>query len=373
LIRIVHLHAHSIHSVLDGLLSTSELAEIGKESGAQSLTDHGSTSGIVSFVKDCLSIGVKPLPGIEAYYTHKDGGRHHVTLLARSTQGYKNILHLQTEGVKKNSKYTIIDLSLLSEMEDITVLSGCSTGRLMAVANEGSYAELEEEVEWWAGKFKHLYLEFQPNTAYMKAYLRLFSAGQKQGLPNVVTCDIHYAKREDLITYKNIHRIMTKKEPNLNLDWLYPFTDQQMHNYFVEQDFPKDFVRNAINNIDEIVSESNVELDFGRKWSFPVNEKEVWKICEDKILSMGVPVLPYMQQLSKEFTIFKQLDLLGYLQFCGNILDHCKDNDIPVGPGRGSVCGSLTAYLLNCTEINPLVHELSFERFLSPSFEKGLI
>jgi DNA polymerase III subunit alpha len=355
------------------MLSAEELAEIGKESGAISLTDHGSLSGIVPFVRACAQASVKPIPGVEAYFVHKDAGRHHLGLLARTTEGYKNLLHLQTDAVKKSSKYPLINIDLLAEMEDITVLSGCSTGRLMAVANEGSYAELEEEVEWWASKFKHLYLEFQPNTAYMKAYLRLFSAGQKQGLPNIVTCDIHYAKKEDAVTYKNIHRIGFHKEPTLTLDWLWPWSAQQFHNYFTEQGFPQGFVKDAIKNIDGIVSESNVELDFGRKWSFPVNEKEVWKICENKILSMNVDTLVYMKRLSREFTVFAQLDLLGYLQFCGDILGHCKDNDIPFGPGRGSCVGSLVCYLLGVTELDPIQHDLSFERFLSPSFEKGLV
>lgn len=369
-----HLHCHSIYSVLDGLLKPEDLAEIGKEGGAIALTDHGTCAGHVAFDRACRAEEVKPMLGVEAYY-EVEGNRYHITLIAKNNVGYKQLLTLQTNGANKKNKYTLIDLKELKNYSDnIIVLSGCSSGYPMQLAIEGKYDELTNLIMEWAEDYSNFYVEFQPNHQYMKEYYSLFTISQKFGLPFVATTDIHYHNSSDVSTYKNLHKILMKKDSTLELNWLYPWTPQELHNYFVDNDFPRDFIKQCLEYNREITNSVNTRLSYDRKWRFDVNKQEVWDKCSAKLMQLNnIDMVKYVERLSYEFTVFNQLNLLGYLSFCSDILKFCAKSDIPYGPGRGSCVGSLVCYLLDITEVDPIKHQLSFERFLSPSFEKGFV
>lgn len=375
----IQLHSHSVFSQLDGLLKPDDLAEIGKQDGAIALTDHGTVSGHISFYKACKAAGVKPILGVEAYHYY-DGKRRHMTILAQNTRGYKAILKLQTEGARLNNKFNIINLDNLAEYsEDLIITTGCSTGYATQLANDSR--DLNEVclfLEDWQNKFKNLYIEFQPNEGYIEAYKLLHIAACKLGIPYITTCDIHYKKQEDYVLYKDIHLIMTGKPSDLELTWLYPWSSQAISSFFIKHGFPNNFAQIAIENINAIVDKCNVDIDCNKKWSFEENLESTWKICYEKILSLYPKLSPsmqyeYVKRLSYEFKTFEELGLIGYLEFCQDIINFCKENDIPYGPGRGSCVGSLVCYLMGITEVDPIENKLSFERFLSPNYRIGLL
>jgi DNA polymerase-3 subunit alpha len=375
----IQLHAHSIYSQLDGLLKPNDLAEIGKEDGAIALTDHGTVSGHIAFYKACKAAGVKPILGVEAYYNY-DGKRHHMTILAQNTEGYKSLLRIQTEGAKLNNKFNIINLNTLEQYsENLIITTGCSTGYATQLANNSK--DLNEVclfLEGWQNKFKNFYIEFQPNEGYIEAYHLLYMAACKLGIPHITTCDIHYAKKEDYVLYKDIHLIMTGKQSDLELTWLYPWSAQAMSSFFIKNGFPNNFVQTAIENINGIANKCNVDIDCSKKWSFEEDLDKTWQFCYEKILSLypkldSTMQYEYVKRLSYEFKTFEELGLIGYLEFCQDILNFCRDNDIPYGPGRGSCVGSLVCYLMGITEVDPIANKLSFERFLSPNYRIGLL
>ncbi len=367
----INLHCHSVYSVLDGLLSTDKLASMGEKSGAIALTDHGTCAGHVTFYQNCIKHKVKPILGVEAYIT-SENGRHHLTVLANNNQGYQDLLRIQANAANKLTKYPIVDIKELSKASsNFTILTGCSSG--IVISESDTLESAENILQHLSELFVNLYVEFQPNTDYMPFYHNANHAAQKLGIPAVITTDIHYEKPEDNETYRNIHKILMHKESTLNLNWLYLWEDQELYNYFSSQGFTTSFFKQCLKNIEGIAANSNVQLTFDRKWNFPTDVREIWDKCTSKLFEIGKgDNIVYAQRLSYEFAILKNLNLLGYLNFCSNILQHCKDNNIPYGPGRGSCVGSLMCYLLNITEVDPIVNELSFERFLSPSSTKGL-
>lgn len=336
------------------------------------MTDHGTCSGHVSFFRDCKSAGVKPLLGVEAYHNY-NGHRYHICLIARNEKGYKNILAVQSDGGRKNNRYNIVDLNLV-DSENVVVTTGCSGGLVTSVAQSGDEDQLNTVLLYLQSKFKYLFTEFQPNTDFISGYSLLLSVSDKLGIPYIVTTDIHYRAKEDYIIYQDIHRIMTQKEPNLELGWLYPWDTQDLNSYFIKHGFPNSFVKNA-DQISHIIADNcNVEIDFGRKWHFDENIDKAWEVCKYNLMKLDPPnKLEYIERLSYEMHIFKELELVGYLMFCREILEHCRQHNIPYGPGRGSCAGSLVCYLLNIVEIDPLVFGLSFDRFLSPSHTVGIL
>jgi DNA polymerase-3 subunit alpha len=370
----VHLHCHSIYSVLDGLMTTKQLAELGKDSGALAICDHGVLSGAIPFYRDCKAIGVKPILGVESYYVF-NGSRYHVCIYARNTEGYKQLLSIQSDAGRKNNKFSIIDMGLVAKYnENLIVTTGCSTGLPMQIAQTGDEEQLTDLLIDWQSKYKHLFAEFQPNPDYINGYKLLISVSNQLGIPHIVTSDIHYPKKEDFSVYQDLHRIMTQKESKLELKWLYPWEPQDLNTYFLKNGFPGDFVKNAIRNADEIAADCTVELDFDRKWHFDENITRAWNICKARLAGLATDdKLEYIKRLSYELKIFQELELVGYLLFCSSIIDHCKKDSIPYGPGRGSCSGSLVCFLLGITEIDPFVFDLSFDRFLSPSHNIGMI
>lgn len=375
----IQLHSHSVYSVLDGLLTPDKLAQIGVQDGAIALTDHGNCAGHLPFYNACNSLGVKPLLGVEAYFM-QSGYRYHITVIANNTQGYQDLLKMQSMAAKTKSQYAIIDMSFLSEISNnLTITTGCSSGLPIQIAKNNGYDSLFSIVENFASKFKNLFVEFQPNYGYINEYHMLWDVAQKIGLPYIVTNDVHYAEKGDYKAYANVNLLFTKKEPTLKLDWLYPWSTQELNTYFINNNFPNDFIYYANKTAIDIAENVNVIINKERKWHFEERPSIVWEGAKIKLLELKNNKLIdvnkwdiYIERLSYEFQIFKSLKLLGYLEFCQNILNNCRKNNIPYGPGRGSCVGSLICYLMGITEIDPIEHNLSFERFLSPNYCIGI-
>jgi len=368
----INLHCHSIYSVLDSILTPEDIAKEGAKEGAIALTDHGTFAGHPLFGLECKKNNVKPIYGVETYVRYNKD-IFHLTVLPINNDGYKDLLRISSLNADNTSKNTIIPITELSNIsENLIILTGCSGG--LVVKQSTNIDSSLDILHKFTNLFGTIYVEIQPNDDFLHEYHILCTTSGKVGLPIVITSDVHYPNKEDVKIYENLYKINYKRSPGIFFKHMYFWEDQELFNYFKQNDFDGDIIISGIKNTYEVADQCNVELSYERKWKFDADPKEVMQICYDKLVSLGLQNnTTYLKRLSQEFAVFKELELLGYLNFCREILQYCKSNRIPYGPGRGSCVGSLVCYLLDITEIDPIIGKLSFERFLAPNVKRGIL
>ena len=398
----VHLHLHSQYSLLDGAIKLDELVARAKEfkMPAIAVTDHGNMFGAIEFYSKAMSAGIKPIIGCEVYVAPgsrftKGNARgsseasYHLVLLCMNRIGYKNICHLVSSAYREGFYYKPrIDWELLAEHnEGLIALSACLGGELPTMINLNHPEEALQRATEMAQVFDQdrFYLELQENylPEQAKANAGLISIAGELGLPLVATNDCHYLSREDAFAHEVLLCIQTGKTmddpgrmrfPN---DEFYVKSPQEMIQLFPEQ--PE-----AIVNTIKIAERCNLDLDFGT-YHFPQYEKPADKTLDDVLEELSRSGLKerlieirqlrdlseedlqiYQDRLVEELTCIKQMGFPGYFLIVADFINWGKDHDIPVGPGRGSAAGSLVAYALRITDIDPIPYNLLFERFLNP-------
>ena len=398
----VHLHLHSQYSLLDGAIKLDELVARAKEfkMPAIAVTDHGNMFGAIEFYTKAMSSGIKPIIGCEVYVAPgsrftKGNARgsseasYHLVLLCMNQTGYKNICHLVSSAYREGFYYKPrIDWELLAEHnEGLIALSACLGGELPTLINLNHPEEALQRATEMAQIFdqQRFYLELQENylPEQAKANAGLIDIAGELGLPLVATNDCHYLSREDAFAHEVLLCIQTGKTmddpgrmrfPN---DEFYVKSPQEMVQLFPEQ--PE-----AIANTIQIAERCNLDLDFGT-YHFPQYEKPADKTLDDileelsrtgleerlteirQLRDLGKEDLQiYQDRLVEELTCIKQMGFPGYFLIVADFINWGKNHDIPVGPGRGSAAGSLVAYALRITDIDPIPYNLLFERFLNP-------
>lgn len=387
----VHLHMHSEYSLLDGVTKIKELPKVIKEMGMQAvaLTDHGNMFGAVKFFKECKKVGIKPIIGCEMYIAPRrmqdreygiDNKRYHLTLLAKNEVGYKNLVKMvsiaNTEGMYYKPR---IDKETLKKYnEGLVCLSGCLGGEF-GVKSQESY----EKAKAVAIEFKEIfkddyYLEIQDNTISEQKILNQMAIklSKELGIELVATNDCHYIKREDKINQDILIAIQTGKklsDPNrmsIKTDDFFIKTKEEMIEAFKN-------IPSAIQNTVVIAEKCNFEFEFGNtklpNYELPneISHEEYLKnLCEiglKKRYDKSKQEAKYVRErLNFELETIIKMGFTDYFLIVWDLIKYAKDNKIPVGPGRGSGAGSLVAYLLYITEIDPLKYGLIFERFLNP-------
>lgn len=390
--KFTHLHVHSHYSLLDGLSKIPDLLDYTKELGMDSIaiTDHGVMYGNIEFYKEAKKRGVKPILGIEAYIAnrsmrdkepHIDDARYHLTLLVKNNRGYKNLINLSTKSHLEGFYYKPrVDKGLLRECaEGLIALSGCLNGEVAKAILSGNKKEANRLIQEYADIFgsHNFYLELQHHPHIpdqSKVNKALIELSKKFALPLVATQDSHYLRPEDAEAQDILLAIqtgekttdekrgLTMKDEDLSLK-----SPQDMHEAF--RDTPE-----AILNTQKISDMCNVELELGKNqlpyFTVPEGYDEnsyLKKLCEG-----GLPVrYPLITEnistrLNYELSIIKQTGFASYFLIVQDFVNWAKNNGIVVGPGRGSVGGSIVSYLLNITNIDPLKYDLIFERFLQP-------
>ncbi len=391
-VKFTHLHTHSHYSLLDGLPKIPELLDYVKELGMDSvaLTDHGVLFGAVEFYKEAKARGVKPIIGCEVYMASGsrlskqpgvDSKSYHMILLARNEQGYKNLVKLVTAAHLDGFYYKPrIDEELLEQhAEGLIGTSACLNGKIpkLLLANKMDEAvELAKRYETLFGK-GHFYLELQYHKnipEQQKLNEKLLELQKKTGIPLVATNDIHYLRPEDADAQDILMLINTGADPNdperlsLKTDDFSMIPPDQMAEIF--KDTPE-----AISNTQKVAELCQFEFELGKTKlpHFPVPEGKtaesfLTELCEEGLIKrFGENVTPEIRErMNYELSVINKTGFAGYILIVQDFVNWAKNNRIVVGPGRGSAGGSLVCYITNITNVNPIQHDLLFERFLNP-------
>ena len=387
----VHLHIHSEFSLLDGANRIKDIPVRAKELGmkAIAITDHGVMYGVIDFYKACKKEGIKPIIGCEVYVAPRsrfdkepgvDKQYYHLILLAKNNQGYKNLSKLVSIGFTEGYYYKPrIDLEVLEKYhEGLIVLSGCLAGAVNRALLEGQIEKAEEIALWHKNVFgEDYYIEIQNNgiREQVLANQKLIQLARKLNIPLVATNDAHYLKKEDAYNHEILLCIQTGKRMSdedrmkFETDELYIKSPEEMSEYFSA--FP-----DAIENTVKIADKCNVEFEFGHTIlpnydvpkEYPTHYDFLKKLCDDGLKQRygENPSEEILKRAEYEIGIIKKMGYVDYYLIVWDFIHYAKSHNIPVGPGRGSGAGSILAYAIEITDIDPMKYGLLFERFLNP-------
>jgi DNA polymerase-3 subunit alpha len=396
---------------------------------AIAMTDHGNMFGAVEFFQKARQNGIKPIIGCEAYLApgkrtdrtqvskaddFEAGGNFHLILLAQNRIGYRNLCRLLTAAYKEGLYYKPrIDKEILAENSDgLIVLSGCLSGEIARALKADRMDRAREAAQWYAKIFPgRFYLELQDNGLHGPLNGALTDLGRSTGIPLVATNDCHYLHRDDAKAHEVLLCIQTGKTLadetrwRFDTDELYVKTPDEMSAAFGAD---SEAVRNTL----EIANRVDFEFEFG-KFHFPIFQltasqpadelkeeitadgaqatampQAVGGLLSDKELEERLDAdvraglvrrleelharsgdfdeAPYFERLDRELPVIREMGFSGYLLIVADFINYARDLGIPVGPGRGSVVGSLVSYALRITEVDPIEHKLLFERWLNP-------
>ena len=387
----VHLHVHSEYSLLDGANRIKELPKVAKELGmdAIAITDHGVMYGAIEFYKACKEEGIKPIIGCEVYVAPRtrfdkeagiDNKYNHLILLAKNNNGYKNLSKLVSIGFTEGYYYKPrIDLETLEKYhEDLICCSACLAGSIPQAILNGDMEKAEETAMWYKNLFgEDYYLEIQTNTLKEQSLVnqKLVELSRKLNIPLVATNDAHYTRKEDAYNHEVLLCIQTGKKMS-DVDRMRFATDDF---YIKSPEEVKEFFPNlpeALENTVKIAEKCNVEFEFGHTIlpnyevpkEFSTHYDYFKKLCDDGIKIRYGENTPkeILERMEYEISVIKKMGYVDYFLIVWDFINWAKSQGIPVGPGRGSGAGSIVAYAIGITDIDPIKYNLLFERFLNP-------
>lgn len=388
-IPFAHLHAHTGYSLLDSSNRIQDYLDRVKELGMTSaaITDHGVMYGVVEFYKYAKSIGIHPVIGCEVYVSTsgmqeksgRNGQYYHLVLLAENNLGYQNLTKIVSTGFTEGFYYRPrIDFGVLEKYhEGIIALSACLGGEIPKKLLQGNYKEARETAAKYLALFGkgHYYLELQDHgiPEQKKVNELLSRLGEELGIPLVATNDVHYTRKEDSEAHDALLCIQTQSK----------LFDTGRLRYKGEQYYVKSPSEmeelfsgfgDAIVNTEEIARRCQVEFtfhDYHLPRYVPPNGLSSWdyfvRLCEEGLVSRYPQTYEkHRPQLTYELETIQKMGFVDYFLITWDFIHYAKENGIPVGPGRGSAAGSIVAYCLGITEIDPVPYDLLFERFLNP-------
>ena len=386
-----HLHVHTEYSLLDGAARIKDLVARAKELGMESIaiTDHGAMFGVIDFYKECKKQGIKPIIGCEVYTAarkmtdkepDKDKYQGHLVLLAKNETGYKNLIKIVSQGYIKGYYYKPrIDKDVLrSHSEGIIALSACLAGnvqnKLLRGDYEGAKAEAEELLDIFGeGNF---FIEIQDQGLEEEVMIKpqLINIARELNVKMVATNDVHYVRKEDAKAHDVLLAIQTATSINdenrmrFPNDEFYLKSEDEMRKVFA-------YLPEAIDNTQIVADACNVEFEFGQ-YHLPEfiapegkeNREYLIELCRKGLVERygSNPDSELEERLNYELNTIESMGYVEYFLIVWDFINYAKENGIMVGPGRGSAAGSLVAYCLKITDIDPIKYNLIFERFLNP-------
>ncbi len=385
-----HLHVHTEYSLLDGAARIKDIVARAKELGMDSLaiTDHGVMFGVIDFYKECKRQGIKPVIGCEVYTAartmldkdaDKDKYQGHLVLLARDNDGYKNLIKIVSAGFTKGYYYKPrIDKDLLRQYsEGIIALSACLAGKVQNFLLNRDYEGAKREAMELDEIFGHgnFYLELQDQGLDEEAFINpeLVRLSRELDIPMVATNDVHYVKQEDaefhdvLLAIQTATSIDDENRMRFPNDQFYLKSEDEMRKIFA-------FAPDAVENTHKIAMECNVEFEFGN-YHLPeflppegkTNSEYLRELCSAGLKQRYDDITEELKErLDYELGVIESMGYVEYFLIVWDFINFAKENGIMVGPGRGSAAGSLVAYCLKITDIDPIRYNLIFERFLNP-------
>jgi DNA polymerase III subunit alpha len=384
----VHLHVHSEYSLLDGACKIDQLASRAAELGmpALGLTDHGVMNGAVEHYKACKANGIKPILGLEAYLVDDRraegrGARNHLTLLAANDDGFRNLVKLTSGGFLDGFRRgkPSVDAELLDRhASGVIVLTGCLQSRFCQRLVHEQPRDARSHIDDLVGIFgtENVYFEIQANgvAEQDKANEGIVRTARELGRPLVATGDVHYLRREDHSNHAALLCVQTKstiEHPKLTFDnnEYYLKSPQEMADSFSQ--WPE-----AVPTTLAVAERCNIEMELGRLLlpRFPTPDEEDPAAMLRRLATEGLrrrygdpPPAAATERLDFELGVIAEMGFESYFLIVWDFVRFAKENGIAVGPGRGSAAGSIVAYALNITDLDPIENDLLFERFLNPA------
>jgi DNA polymerase-3 subunit alpha len=405
--QFVHLHNHCHYSLLDGLQKVPQMLDRVQALGmdAVAITDHGTMGGTIEFYNEAKKRGIKPIIGMEGYVAPRrmtdkagkiDANPYHITFLAKNNIGYQNMMRLSTQAQLEGFYYKPrVDRELLTELhEGIIALSGCASGEVARHILNGAMDEAQKVVEWYHATFGegNYYLELQDHEEWepqIRINKGLIKLSKSTGVPLVVCADSHYSEKDDREAHEVLLCVQTGKTigdtDRMEMDMgLYITSAEEVASRW--QHLPE-----AIANTVKIADACEVELELDRILipTFPTPEGKTEKeylheLCwqgmmwrygdipkEDMHVATQEKARKVLDQklidrLDFELEVIGKMGYEGYFLIVADFINWGKNQGIIFGPGRGSAAGSIVAYAMNITDLDPIPHELLFERFLNP-------
>ncbi len=389
--KFVHLHVHSEFSLLDGANRIKDLPVRAKELGmdAMAITDHGVMFGAIDFYKACKANGIKPIIGCEVYVAPRrmadrdpsiDNRYNHLILLAKDNNGYKNLAKLVSLGFTDGFYYKPrIDKEILEKYhEGLICSSACLAGEVASEIVKGDMEAAKKSALWFKSIFgEDYYLEIQNNGIKEQVLVnqKLIQLSRELDIPLLATNDSHYLKKEDAYNHEVLLCIQTGKRMSdedrmrFETDELYIKSPEEMMDYFKA-------VPDAIENTVKVAEKCNVEFEFGHTIlpnydvpeEFATHYDYLKKLTDDGIRNRygENPSKDIIERKEYELGVIKKMGYVDYFLIVWDYVHYAKSHGIPVGPGRGSGAGSIVAYAIEITDIDPIKYGLIFERFLNP-------
>ena len=386
-----HLHVHTEYSLLDGSNKIKEYVARVKELGMDSaaITDHGVMYGVIDFYRAAREVGINPILGCEVYVApgsrfDKDTGTgedryYHLVLLAENNKGYSNLMKIVSKGFVEGFYYKPrVDMELLREYhEGIIALSACLAGEVSRYLTRGMYEDAKAAALRYQDIFGkgNFFLELQDHgiSEQQEVNRQLLRMHQETGIDLVATNDVHYTTAEDAEPHDILLCLQTGKkladEDRMRYEGgqYYVKSPEEM-----ERLFP--YALEALENTHKIAERCHVEIEFGvtklPKYDVPegyTSWEYLNKLCFDGLSERYHPVTQELKdRLEYELSTIKNMGYVDYFLIVWDFIKYARDNDIMVGPGRGSAAGSLVAYTLGITQLDPIRYDLLFERFLNP-------
>lgn len=386
-----HLHVHTEYSLLDGSNKIKEYVGRVKELGMNSaaITDHGVMFGVIDFYRAAKAAGINPIIGCEVYVA--PGSRfdrelvsgedryYHLVLLAENNQGYQNLMKIVSKGFVEGYYYKPrVDLEILEQYhEGIIALSACLAGEVQKNLVRGMYEEAVKSAKRYEDIFGkgNFFLELQDHGISEQGLVNqhLLRMSKEIGIDLVATNDVHYTYAEDekphdiLLCIQTGKKLADENRMRYEGGQYYVKSPQQMAELFP-------YALDALENTQKIADRCHVEIEFGvtklPRYDVPDGYTS-WEYlnklcCEGLERHYGTPTLELKDRLDYELDVIKTMGYVDYFLIVWDFIKYARDNEIMVGPGRGSAAGSIVSYCLGITDIDPIRYQLLFERFLNP-------
>ena len=388
----VHLHTHTMYSLLDGAIKSKELISLAKKwgMGAAAITDHGNMFGAMEFYLKAKDKGIKPIIGSEIYVAIEGmdvkraargniDGSNHLVLLAATNQGYRNLMKIVSAGYLEGFYYKPrVDKSFLREYAGgLIALSACIKGEIPQLILQGHMDEAEKAAKEYVEIFGegNFYLEIMENGLLKQKRVnrQILNIAKALNIPLVATNNVHYINREEALApnislcIRNGTTLAAPGKGDLYSDQFYLRSPEEMADIFRE-------IPEAVRNTLEVADRCNLVLDFSRIHlpRFPLPEGEdadgfLDKLCRQNLPRRYEETTPEIEKrLSSELGVIRKAGLAGYFLVFWDLVRYAGEQDIPVGPGRGPAGGSMVNYVLGITGVDPLKYNLIFERFFNP-------
>lgn len=385
-----HLHLHTEYSLLDGECNIERLLDRAKELGMEhiAITDHGAMYGVIDFYRAAKERGIHPIIGCELYTAPRsrfdkvsgiDNKYGHLVLLAKNQTGYKNLMYLSSVGFTEGFYYKPrVDLETLkSHGEGLIALTACLKGDIPQLLLSGETDKAKERLAEFKSIFgeENVYIELQDHSIPEQRELlpMLISLAKETGTKTVCTNDVHYIKKEDAV-YQDVllciqtgHTVSESDRMKMSTDEFYLKSEEEMRELF-------SYIEEAVDNTVLVAEKCNVEFDFSKshlpKFDVPdgkTSEEYLRELCERGLVeNYGEnPDAVYKERLDYELSVINSMGYTDYFLIVWDFIRFARSAEIMVGPGRGSAAGSMVAYTLHITKVDPIKYNLLFERFLN--------